>query len=153
PLVAVYSSPRRHRAEDHSLVLSAMGIPHFLDHVGAEHALLVPEWRAEEARRELELYRRENSLLRRVERLPARWADGLFGGAGFLLAIAAFPPLAWGQAFGRDWTAVGLADAGRILSGEGWRCVTALTLHADFAHLLANMLFGTLFATLLCQDA
>jgi len=48
-------------------------------------------------------------------------------------------------AFGVDWLAVGRMDADRMLAGEWWRTVTALTLHVDTAHLLANAGFGALF--------
>jgi membrane associated rhomboid family serine protease len=36
------------------------------------------------------------------------------------------------------WLERGSADAGRILRGELWRAVTALSLHADFGHALSN---------------
>ncbi|OPZ30562.1 MAG: Rhomboid protease GluP [Lentisphaerae bacterium ADurb.BinA184] len=35
---------------------------------------------------------------------------------------------------------VAIADPARIQSGEWWRCVTALCLHGDIAHLLSNSL-------------
>ncbi len=35
----------------------------------------------------------------------------------------------------------GSASSGAILSGEWWRCVTALTLHSGWPHLLANVFF------------
>ena len=42
--------------------------------------------------------------------------------------------------------AVGNADAFRIVEQhELWRCVTALSLHSDWGHVLANALSGTLF--------
>jgi membrane associated rhomboid family serine protease len=48
------------------------------------------------------------------------------------------------------WFERGSADAERILLGELWRTVTALTLHADIAHVLANALFGALFLGAVC---
>jgi len=45
----------------------------------------------------------------------------------------------------------GSADSERILSGEPWRAVTALTLHADPSHLIANVTAGGLLATALCR--
>jgi membrane associated rhomboid family serine protease len=48
------------------------------------------------------------------------------------------------------WFERGSADAERILLGELWRTVTALTLHADVAHVLANALFGALFLSAVC---
>jgi rhomboid protease GluP len=38
-----------------------------------------------------------------------------------------------------------------MLRGEWWRAVTALCLHASGAHLLGNLVFGTVFLMLLSQ--
>ena len=38
----------------------------------------------------------------------------------------------------------GASDATRVLEGEAYRTITALTLHADSAHVLSNVGFGTL---------
>jgi membrane associated rhomboid family serine protease len=46
---------------------------------------------------------------------------------------------------GSFWFESGSADAARILAGEVWRCATALSLHADLAHLMGNVIFGTFF--------
>lgn len=45
------------------------------------------------------------------------------------------------------WFETGSADAERILSGELWRTVTALTLHANLGHVLGNAFAGALFLT------
>ena len=44
-----------------------------------------------------------------------------------------------------QWFERGSADADRILHGELWRTVTALTLHADLAHVLSNAIGITVF--------
>ena len=44
-----------------------------------------------------------------------------------------------------QWFEHGSADADRILLGELWRTVTALTLHANLAHALSNAIGITLF--------
>ncbi len=49
------------------------------------------------------------------------------------------------------WFRLGSADAERILLGELWRTVTALTLHADIAHVLANALVGAIFVGAVCS--
>ncbi|MFN8422434.1 MAG: hypothetical protein U0470_03275 [Anaerolineae bacterium] len=41
--------------------------------------------------------------------------------------------------------AAGAADSGRILGGEIWRVVTALTLHAGLDHVLANVFASAVF--------
>ncbi len=45
----------------------------------------------------------------------------------------------------------GAADAARILAGEVWRTATALTLHADLSHLVANATAAALLATAVCR--
>jgi membrane associated rhomboid family serine protease len=46
---------------------------------------------------------------------------------------------------GIEWFERGSADARRILDGELWRSVTALTLHADIAHALSNAIAISIF--------
>ncbi|MEY4509293.1 MAG: hypothetical protein RLZZ450_1415 [Pseudomonadota bacterium] len=48
------------------------------------------------------------------------------------------------RAGGSAWFAAGASDAERVLHGEWWRTVTALTLHADSGHVLSNVGIGTL---------
>lgn len=43
---------------------------------------------------------------------------------------------------GRGWTLAGRVDGERLFSGEGYRAITAVTLHADLGHLLGNGLLG-----------
>jgi membrane associated rhomboid family serine protease len=43
------------------------------------------------------------------------------------------------------WFSHGTASSERILHGEIWRAVTALTLHADTLHVLGNALTGSIF--------
>jgi membrane associated rhomboid family serine protease len=50
-----------------------------------------------------------------------------------------------------DWLSAGEAVAGRILAGEWWRAVTALTLHADPGHVVGNLVFGGFFSYLAGQ--
>ena len=50
------------------------------------------------------------------------------------------------------WEHAGLADAGLIMAGEWWRAATALTLHADAAHLLGNVFVGSLFCAVLAAQ-
>ncbi len=50
------------------------------------------------------------------------------------------------------WSARGELDVFRVRAlGEWYRCVTALTLHADSQHLFGNVLFGAPFLILLCR--
>jgi membrane associated rhomboid family serine protease len=64
--------------------------------------------------------------------------------------VVAFLATGTREAAGHAFRA-GSADAGRILHGEIWRAVTALTLHADTAHLVANATAGALLGTAVCR--
>jgi rhomboid protease GluP len=55
------------------------------------------------------------------------------------------------QAFALDWLSAGEAQAGRIVGGDWWRVVTALSLHADLGHLLANLGMGSLLGLFVSQ--
>ena len=45
----------------------------------------------------------------------------------------------------------GAANAARILAGEWWRTATALTLHADLSHLVANVTAAALLGAAVCR--
>jgi rhomboid protease GluP len=60
------------------------------------------------------------------------------------LFLLAFFAVTGPRADGSRWFAAGASDAERVLHGEWWRAVTALTLHADGAHVLSNVGIGTL---------
>ena len=48
------------------------------------------------------------------------------------------------------WFDRGGSNAARLADGEWWRAVTALTLHADFPHILGNAIVLLIFGTGLC---
>jgi membrane associated rhomboid family serine protease len=89
---------------------------------------VVHEQDAERAREALDAFDDEN-------RPAAAEAER---GAGWLGAAVALALCALFLAAGDDWRARGAADAARILDGEWWRAIAALTLHADFAHVASN---------------
>jgi len=51
-----------------------------------------------------------------------------------------------------DWVELGNAQAAKILAGQWWRLVTALTLHADSLHLASNLAIGGIFVIFLCRE-
>jgi membrane associated rhomboid family serine protease len=128
-----------------ALVLEARGIA-WRHARGAEQWLL--SVRAEDAAaaaRELNAYRRENARSVVAADAPAMIGGGWFGVASFVAVLLLIAVLAHELAFGIDWLAVGRMDAARLLAGESWRALTALTLHVDTIHLLGNVAFGALF--------
>jgi membrane associated rhomboid family serine protease len=145
--VARYARPSD--AEGAALVLAAAGIGSRLVRHGAGVSVLVVDADALRGAHELAEYQQENR--RRPEPpLPSLWlgADAAFAYATVLIIVY----VATGrEMFGFDWEAAGYAQSALILSGEWWRTVTALTLHADLGHLASNVFAGGVFGMLLAQ--
>lgn len=144
PLIEVGRYPRLAAARDRGLVVAARELPHWIEREGEVWVLRVEDGAAEEVARELaafEVEERERPVARLVfpvEKLPtlslyvAAWVLGTF----FFLQ----------KALGPAWVERGVAESAAILRGEWWRTITALTLHADMAHIGANLMTGLLFA-------
>jgi len=145
------------RAREWRLVLTARGIPHFLRRQGDGWRLAVPQRFADEALAEITAYTSERAArpLPDPEAVPLRpvvW-PGVLAVVGVLTGL--FGLLLGGVApFGHpvDWKGLGAGDSTAMLAGQWWRAVTALTLHADPAHLLGNAACGALFLSLLCRE-
>ena len=91
--------------------------------------------------------RREQESRREPEPVAA---GGGFAGLAVAAALLVFFFLTGPRNATVIWFERGSADAERILLGELWRTVTALSLHADLGHALANALFGALFLSAVC---
>lgn len=126
------------------LLLSARGIPH---RVTPGRHVHVPPLLAGVARREREAFREDEARPRppQPRALPVR------GGAAWA-NLALIPLLLWHLWRVRvlpcpealpppeTWIALGALDSAMLhIHGEGWRCLTALFLHADAAHIVANL--------------
>ena len=150
-LVEVYRSYRRADCDERALVLTAVGITSELVSLGDSFALLVPEESITTAETHLKDYG-EESLPRRPEPGPmSPHPDAWLGSAGYAVVLVSVAHCAAGDALGFDWFSSGELVAGLLRSGELWRVVTALTLHADFGHLITNLGFGIVFGYLAGQ--
>lgn len=107
--------------------------------------LLVPADEAERAAAQLSAWLAENAP---APALPdaSRHGGGTWLGLALALALLAFFAVTGDARPESPWLAAGSAEAGRVLGGEPWRAVTALTLHADLSHVLANAIAGGLLA-------
>ncbi|MHB8765348.1 MAG: rhomboid family intramembrane serine protease, partial [Deferrisomatales bacterium] len=139
-------APRR-RGRAWSLVLEARGVPHRLHLREGRLVLLVPAGQRRRAERELRLYEAENRAWPPSPPPPVPTVRNDKRTFAVLLALGLFHDLTFqapGTVFGiaAEWHRLGALDVGRVLAGEGWRLVTALTLHADGVHLAGNLLLG-----------
>ena len=129
------------------LVLAARGIDSRIEFQDGEWRLTVAEDDLDASRRELAAYEGENAPTPAMPQ-PARIDGGWWGVAGYLMVIWATLALEASAAFGWDWRAAGRLHVAAVRDGELWRLVTALTLHADLGHIVANSVFGGLFGAL-----
>jgi len=143
--VEIFRSRRRADCEQRSFVLYALGITAEVHADGESFLLLVPTEAEAQARAHLADSEAE---ARRVEPVgpPLRlhryaWAGCI--GYALVLLVAAY--CANQSLFERDWQTLGALRGSVPRSGEWWRAITALMLHADTAHLFANLCFGLVF--------
>lgn len=145
------------RVELWALVLESRYVPCRIELDGAGRTLLVPAERFCEALGELSLFEEENRDWPPPPPPSGPLAENTLATISVLLLVATFHNLTLLHLplFGHapiDWLGIGSAVAEKILGGQWWRTVTALTLHADLPHLLGNLLIGGVFIVLLCRD-
>ena len=148
--VEVRFAERRRRVDEWALVLASQGLSARVQGREGGFVVLVPLEQAVAAVAVLDAYERENPPGPPGPQRVASPADLRVGLAVPAVLVAFFfvtgprdPDVVWFRS--------GSADAARILDGELWRSVTALTLHADTAHVVANALIGALFLTAACR--
>ena len=147
----VFRSAWRNECEERGFVLHAVGISSQMIWLGRVWALVVPVTDHAAALSHLERYVRENPP-RRARAVPDPLHDGAWlGSLAYAAVMLAVGYLAGSLALGADWLEAGALRAGPTRSGELWRAITALTLHLDVGHLLANLGFGTVFGLLAGQ--
>ena len=145
------------RAQLWALVLEARYIPCRIEPCGTGWRLLVPAENFAEARRELSLFTEENRNWPPHPPPATILAENTLATLSVLILLATFHnltrlaiPLPGNHPL--DWIALGNAHAARILDGQWWRLVTALTLHADWLHLFSNLTLGGIFIVSLCRE-
>ena len=133
-------------ASDCSLVLTSTGIRHELRTAPGVVEVWVAAADVERARAEMSAYLRENlDHVRPAPDLP-RHPHALAGIVAYVLVLIGVTGAALFRLGDRSWVDRGVLEIGLFERGEWWRVFTALTLHADLGHLLANLAFGMLFA-------
>lgn len=148
-LVEVARYPFLSRANECLLAVIALGIGCWVFQRDGAFALLVEPAHEAVARAELERFETEtrHAPTPPPPPPPPAAASGplnlfLFGwiAAAFLIIQEKAP--AW-------WQTNGAAASEAIVGGDWWRAVTALTLHGDLAHFIANLATGLLFLAFL----
>ena len=140
PAHAIIPARSQRQAMDWSLVLLSQGIECMIDHLEEGWALMVGPQDFERAVAALHQYEIENPGWRWRQELP--WSEVMFhwGALVWCLVLAV---VYWLDALGGvDLKAVGLMQGDTVLNGAWWRLFTAILLHGDLSHLMANITFG-----------
>jgi membrane associated rhomboid family serine protease len=145
-LVEIGWYPQLSVAHDRALVIHAMGVPCWVIERESGFGLYVDAKDAFDAGIEIARFESESEKVvpappvsKRIDPVPLF----LFGwiAAGFMIAQRVGPEW-WGER--------GMASSRAIMeSGEMWRVLTALTLHADLPHFVANLATGLVFGAFL----
>jgi len=132
-------------AREWELVLLAQGLLPSVRPTAAGVVLSVPEGEADRARAALLAYDNENAPKLVERREPAGSRSVLAGSvvSGMFILVIFWVTTVWLPNV--SWFERGGADADRILHGELWRTVTALTLHADVVHAVSNAAAAAIF--------
>lgn len=143
--VGTYSNEKD--AWEHGLVVLAMGHACWLVHEGAHYRLLV----------EPDTLPGANEQIARFDRESKNWPPAPDAGGTLpvrldftpaLLWAGAILAVYWAQGARPELTSLGALDAEAVFGrGEWWRPFTALFLHADPDHILANLLTGIFIFT------
>ncbi|MGA1677378.1 MAG: rhomboid family intramembrane serine protease [Pseudomonadales bacterium] len=147
PRIVLARAIARPALAEPALVLAAADIPHSQEFDGHHWLLLVAEDHAKRAQREIADWQAENQP--GPKPTPPQVIDkGLWGALGYLLVIWSLPWIENAGLTADRWRELGTLAPDGVRSGELWRAVTALTLHGDLGHLMANSAFGVLFGVL-----
>ena len=133
------------RAQEWELVLLSQGLSPRVRPCPDGFVLSVPQDQANRARAGLLAYESENSAKSEEGSAPVSAPSLLAASAIAGLPILVFYSVTVVWMPNVPWVERGSADALRILHGEPWRAVTALTLHADVVHALSNAVGIALF--------
>lgn len=139
------------KAEEWLLVLEAMSIQYQLKTNANQWDILVSEPQYQEAVTQIKLYRSE-----KIAKREMRFLQDADSQSRYAIFVPFFLYLFFILVNLTDsefkWVQNGSANAQEIMSGQWWRAITALTLHADAGHLFSNLLFGSITATLLIRQ-
>ncbi len=143
------------------LVCVARGLPCRVEHAQGGYRFFAPRDALPTVCQEIRAYERENHGVNApAPPLPMQENTALT--LGLLLLLAMFHAITQNQwrLFGYDaarhpiaWSSLGMCDCFELsIHDAWWRSVTALTLHADAAHLLGNLGIGALIMVPLCRE-
>jgi rhomboid protease GluP len=132
----------RHQAMDWSLVLASQSIEVTIDHSeeSGEWSLLLAHGELAKALQVLRQYQLENPRRPWQQAIPHSGLVFDWVSLGWVVLVVFFFQLD----IARSLQPAGLMNSALVSRGEWWRLFTAMWLHADIAHLIANLTIGVI---------
>lgn len=148
----VFRSKNRDRCLEIALALHVAGIESEVRSETHDFGVWVKSLDAQRSRVELDAYTVENPEAPSARVIVHQPAHTWIGPLCYAITLVLMAWLEHRREFGIDWLEAGKTHALGIRQGQWWRTVTALTLHADSLHLLANLMLGGVFGLLASQS-
>src|SRR5579862_1938177 len=149
PETEVFRSRYRSECHERAFMLAAVGISSGIGFDADGYQLLVAPQDQAVAREHLQAYEAERRAPRPRPPAPEPSQPYAWVGCVAYVLVLAGVALALANGWGRlDAFDAGEMNAEQLQSGQWWRAWTALTLHLDGAHLLANLGAGVWFGYL-----
>ena len=140
-------------AEEWELVLLAQRLNPILHRSPNGIILAVPDAEFSRALASLAAYDAENRRKNPALSVRAPTDSSWFAGVTIALLLLLFFSITTQWLATTPWVVRGGAEAHKIVGGEYWRAVTALTLHADIGHVLSNAVALATFFTAVASMA
>jgi membrane associated rhomboid family serine protease len=148
----VYRSPRHRDCNERLLVLTAVGVPGVIVLGEGEFLLRVPGESAGYATQHLLQYETENRALPRPPPPAPVYPNAWVGCVGYVAVLVGVAAVLSRGLVRLDAFDLGALECARVQAGQWWRAWTALTLHMDGPHLVANLGAGVWFGYLAGQQ-
>ena len=147
--------PKR-RLRSWELVLQSRQIPCRSEKIDHKWQLLVPTDQYQIACQELQQYETENHNWPPPPPVERKLHENTAATIWIFILLAIFHNVTQQQInlVGHhpvNWMELGNAHAEKILQGEWWRLITALTLHSGVLHLISNIALGGIIMIRLCR--
>jgi rhomboid protease GluP len=146
--IEVFRSARRAACDERAFVLAAIGIPATIYYDGLQYVLEVEATEAARAVMHLGKYELERRPPPPPPPPPPSYPYAWVGCVIYVATLVGIGLMVSNGLWRLDAFDLGALDAGRVQHGQWWRAWTALTLHLDGAHLVANLAAGVWFCYL-----
>src|SRR3984957_19111966 len=148
PATEIYRTTRKSACEERALVLTAVGIPSSIRVDGALYILEVEEALSQLALTELAHYEAQSRPRAPPPPPPPLHTQAWVGCVVYVAVLVGVAHAIGNGTVRLDAFDLGELNAAQVQSGQWWRAWTALTLHLDVGHLIANLGAGVWFGYL-----